>query len=607
MPSAPPSPETIAKMLAKGRSPRCARIEVFQRYVDGTAYDGRPDFLDLTRDEPYNERKPCVIYPGVRNAIESFSSMCLGDEHFPVITSLTSEDDSAFDKRFGLDTSASEVLDAGIKKVEDQTSLPSVAVALLERAMASGTCVPVVSVQDGTLCISELDPKHCTPTFKADGKTVQSVRVEYRFVKDVQDPETGDWEKRVFQYLRTIDEREDVVYWPTEVEDEVRLFPPTRVQTKYVHAFGFCPVVWYRFMDEGTEAGKVDGKPIHDNLLPLIDSINFSLSARHGAAIYSGDPQLCEFGVDDDGGVKAPVGRVAGPQTRSDDPSGWGIGLYQTKSGGRMVKGRKKGKGSVWTYESPDSKASYLALPPGALEALKEDADDNISRLRESLGHVFIDPKDLAGSGDVSGKTLAFVYANQVAKCNKIRGNFGKRCLLPVLNMLFRVILRAGDGLYLTGADKLRPILEKFNQQVQSGDAAAAASQSATGAAPAKTTTRWFPPQLKLVWGEYFEMSDNDEQVRTANASAALEGGLITKKTAVEHVKPVYKGIGNVDEYVEQLEEESAQRQQDAMDNAANLARVQQVTGDDGGQKPSPKKPAPKPVPAKKPAAPAAA
>jgi hypothetical protein len=568
---APLSDSQIALILARGMSPRAKRIDTYQRYFDGSIYDGKPDFLDISRDEPFNERKPCVIYPGVRNAVESFTSMCVGEGRFPTITSLTSEDDSELDPRFGLNEADSKTLDAGIKKINAQSRLPAVSVQLLERALNSGTACPLVSVQDGRLKVTELDPKNCTPTFEADGETCAKVEVSYRYVDDVQN-DKGEWEKRVYQYRRVIDKELDTVYEPVEIRNENDRPIPTKEKKggKYRHGFGFCPVHWYRFLDVTSDASAIDGRPIHWGLASLCDSINFGLSQRHGAAMYSGDPQLCESGVEEDAPVRAPQGRIAGPQTQTGDPSGWNFGPAQTRAGQR--RGRKKGKGSVWTYESPDSKAWYLTLPPGALEALAKDADDNIARLRESLGHVYIDPKDLAGSGDVSGKTLAFVYANQVAKCNRIREDFGAKCLLPVLNMLFRVALQSGDGLYLQGLKKIRPILEKFLVDVQ----VANDSQDSKG-----TTKRWFAPTLKLVWGDYFETSDQDEATRTDVATKAKDAGLITRQTAVEHIKPIFKGIDNVPQYVKTLEEEVAKNKADSDASLHGAINALNQTGGD--------------------------
>lgn len=575
------SEDQVSAILRAGMSPRAVKVSTYQRYYDGTIYEGRPAFLDMASDAPLTERAPCVIYPGVRNAVQSFSAMCLGEGRFPTITSLTNEDDSTFDPRFGLDAKQSEIVDAGIQKISDQSRLPAMAQQLLETALSAGTAVPIVSVVKGKLKLSQLDPKTCTPEFDDDGETVKALEVSYRYVdRNVEDPITGGWMTKVYQYRRRIDDTSDTVFKRVEVNSADEFPKPRAVQTKFDHHFGFCPVVWYRFLSTLSDNADVDGRPIHWGLLSLCDSINFGLSQRFRAALYCGDPQMTEFGVDEENSVKAPQGRLAAATQPGSDPSGWGMGLTQKRKGGRGI--RKKGPGTIWTYESPDARCELLTLPADALKALEEDIKDNIKKLRESLGHVHIDPETLTGSGDISGKTLAFVFGTQIAICNKMREDFGAKCLLPVLNMLFRVVLGSSgaNGLYLPGVKKLVPILQKFSAPV-------GAANDGTGTAPALQRLEWFEPTLKLDWGDYFEASDLDEQVRAAVAGTALEKGLITKKTAVNHIKPIFGDIKNVDQYIETLVKEAIEKAQTAIDNAVAsakaMAAVQAPTPTKGG------------------------
>ena len=71
----------ISAVMAADMTPRRCRLKEASGYVDGTVYDGRPDFFDDS--VPLRERRPCVIYPVVRNAVASYTSMCLGDGKFP--------------------------------------------------------------------------------------------------------------------------------------------------------------------------------------------------------------------------------------------------------------------------------------------------------------------------------------------------------------------------------------------------------------------------------------------------------------------------------------------------------------------------------------------
>lgn len=573
------SDREIAEILQAGMSPRMARIDRYQRYVDGTVYDGRPGFLDTKSEAPLTERAPCVVYPAVRNAQTSYSTMCIGGERFPQITSLTSEDDSAFDPRFGLSPEDSSTLDAGIGKIGDQVRFQSFFQCALETAIASGTVPVLACLQKGRLKLLQLDPKCTEPEFKKDDpEIVEAVEVSYRYVTTDWDPQDKKWKKRVWQYRRRIDDRYDTVFVPVAVEDVNERPVPRAEQTKYKHGFGFCPVVWYKFRSPMEATGDYDGKPIHFGLLSLIDTINFGLSQRYRAALYCGDPQIVETGVEDDE-ARLPMGRMSEAVQPTADPTGWGMGLSARKVPGAARMVRKKGAGTVWRYTSPDADVKILTLSGDALKCLSEDVADNISKLREALGHVYIDPQDLSGSVDVSGKTLALMFETQIRECNRIREDFGRCCILPVLNMLFRIILKAGNGLYLAGASKLKAILERFEQPIDGIDG-----------------VTWFEPTLKLKWGDYFEPSDVDEATRVKVALDALTADtpVITKRTAVEHIKPVF-GIVNADQYVEELQKEADEREaklHDAMMAMQGNAAGVPSDGDGGGDGDSSAKPA---------------
>jgi hypothetical protein len=566
----------ISAILSAGMTPRAVQIDTYQRYYDGTVYDGRPKFTDGS--VPLAERAPCVVYPAARNAAISFSTLCLGEGRFPLITSASSEDDSVFDDRLGLNEADSKILDAGILKASDQARLETVSQQILEASLAGGTTAALCSIVKGRLKVSVLDAKTCEPTFADDDPDcVTKLVISYRYITSEWDPMERSQRKRAWQYRRVIDDQLDTVYQPVEIKSVDEFPTPSIEKTKYLHAFGFCPVVWYKFCAPISASGEIDGKPIHWGLCSLIDAVNLALSQRHRAAIYCGDPQAIETGVEDDE-MRMPMGRASEDRQASSDMSGWKEPLSQTRSGPSGV--RKKGTGTVWRYTSPDAKVFYLMLGGDALKSLDDDARDNVKKLREALGHVYIDPEELlTGSGDVSGKTLLMAFFSQVARCNRIREDFGRMCLLPVLNMLFRIILRSGKGLYLAGADKVAGVLARFEQQVGEGK-------------NAKTT--WFDPSLRLKWGDYFEPSDIDESTRITNAIAALTSSpsLITMKTAVAHVKAIFPDIQNIDQYVDALMKE-AQAKAAALHDA-----MAAMSGNNGDSEPT--------DPADKPGAPSA-
>jgi hypothetical protein len=526
--------ELNARLIA-GQSPRFRRIGQLQSYYDGTAYAGRVPYMAQS-DVPVLERAPVIVYPIVESACKSYASLCLGDGKFPVFSTGTSEDDQALDPTFGLGDDESKLFDSVTRKIVEQSRLAAVSQQVFQSALTASSACVVVSLNRGQFRLTQLDVKACTPTFNAQNPDeLDSLEVTYRYVEDRWEASTATWVKAVMVYRRVIDRIADTTFVPVEVASQTDYpLPGTPDKTKTVaHGFGFCPVVWYALLQPAADAMTMDGTAIHASVLDQIDAINLALSARHRAAIYSSDPQLWETGVDANTNVGAQ-GRTAIP-TKKDD--GWGNALYpKVRSGAR-----KKGVGQVWQYENPDSKIGQLVLPGDALQAIADHIADLRSKICEALGVVFIDPATLRGTADISGKALAVIYANQIARCNQYREDFGRRFLLRALSVMFRIVTVVTSGIYLAGIDKMRPVLARF-----------------------ATPQGWFDPSIQLKWGEYFEVSDVDEATRVATTIAAFQGSLITDESALQHIKPIF-GIDNVTQYLATLQAQRVQKQADAL------------------------------------------
>ena len=609
MAAAPLNDAQIATVIKLGMTPRAESISTYQRYFDGSVYEGKPNFF--SDDVPLQERAPCVVFPGVRNAVNAISSMCLGDKRFPAMTTLTNEDNSVFDERFGLKKEESETFDALLNSIKDQTRLPAKAMQLLEAGMSGGTVVPMAVVIKGRLGIKQLDPKVCYPEFEEDGITVVAIEERYLYEEKVWSETERKWERRVFMYRRRIDMTHDTVYNPFEIVNERQvpaciLTPegvdpvsnakfPSVEKTKYKHGFGFCPVIWYRFLETISEASKIDGRPVHWGLTSLCDAVNYGLSQRYRAALYCGAPQPWETGVSEDGGVNAPEGRQA-----SAALAGYESGRYSGSSGVR-----KSGPGAIWTYENAESRVGLLSLTGDSLKPLADDVADNRKMLRESLGHIELDTTALSKS-ELSGAAIEEMKAPQIVVCNKVREDFGANCLLPLVNMLLRVAYASSEkgGLYLAGIKEARALLKKFYVEIEADSAPANDTAPTPDAKTTATKSKlvWFDPTIKLIWGAYSEVSDAEKQIRVTMTAMAHEKGFITRKTAVATIKDIFPDIGNVDLYLDTLlaEIKKAKAEEDArmQDHIGALHDIKKDDGDKGdgsGAKPAAEPAAPAP------------
>jgi len=203
--------ERAEKILAANLSPRYWRLDRFERYVDGTQYDGRPDWFSPRVETPLLERKPCIVFPIVKQAIDSHIAFAMGDEAFPEIE--VSDDEGAFDPRFDLSEDEASKLHEFIESAWEQANIERVGREVLQNAMSCGTAVSVIGVKRGRLHVETLRAAWCKPTFGDSGE-LEMVEVCYPYISSYQNEKTGEWEKACLLYRRVISTEADTVYKP---------------------------------------------------------------------------------------------------------------------------------------------------------------------------------------------------------------------------------------------------------------------------------------------------------------------------------------------------------------------------------------------------------
>ena len=546
-----------AELIAQANlSPRYRRLDRLDRYVDGTQYEGRAGWYN--DDVPLLERAPCIVYPIAERAIFSHVDMVLGETRWPLISTGISEDDAEFDPDMGLSDDDSAVADRFIQGIVKESELRSASDCLLTNGMRCGTAVAVCCVRYGKTAVDAVPAKWCEPKFGPDGE-VASLEIRYPYVEEFYDAEHSRWSSRCMLYRRRIDALADITFLPAPAS-ETGIDPDTWVPDPahtIQHDLGFCPVVWYPHMLRQATAGSYDGVALHDKLLGEIDALNRSFSQYDRAALLTGNPTIVETGTD---GPVAPKGRQA--IWVDGDPENMRNWVGYTSGYGKM--GRKTGPGAVWTYADDHSKVAYLTLPAGALETLEKNGNRLLAMLRESMAFVESDPEhSKIGGGELSGKALEWLHQKQVDRDNKIREDFGEKCLKPLVAMLLRIALVKGrdvrGGVYLPGLKKALPIFAKFEKQLAANDGGIAG-------------TRWFAPHMTLVWGPYFSLTEADAKMAQERVIAALDAGLITKQIAIETLKPFYPTIQDVEQLLEALEKEKKEAAEAMHEAQAALA-----------------------------------
>lgn len=525
------------KAIEANLSPRAQYLGTLERYVEGTQYEGMPDWFD--KSTPLFERAPCIVYTLTRSAINSNTDFVLGESRWPRITARPAEDDAPFDD-LGLSLEESALLDKFLLEVQRQSRFKSVARESFTAAQSCGTAVAIFGAVGGELRIETTKARWCQPDLNPDG-SVSKLVIQYPYLEQYRDPGGGAWKVRARLYRRVIDDQYDTTFLPadasrTGVEPIWKVDPSRTVK----HGFGFCPVIWYPFM-RGASFETLDGHAIHEHLLDEIRALDMALSMRHRAALYASDPQWTEVGVDEGFTptatgdiVSLPATAKGGPVTSENRPTG------EYRAGNRRDQGRKKGPGEVWQYPDPATKVTLHTLPGDALTSISEHIKDLRTKLGEGLSVIFLDLEAVKFASALSGKALDILRERQLDRCEQFRDDFGQKFLLPAVGMLLRIVRFLGQALRIAGLKKTFPILEKFDLEL------------------------WRPPSLSVIWGPFFRPDTAEQQLTVAMVVQAWvaggAGNLITRRMALEKLKDVFP-YESEEAILKQLEEEAQARE----------------------------------------------
>lgn len=445
-------------LAAKRMSPRARHMAMLERWVEGTQYEGLADWF---ADVPIGEKAPCVVEPIVADSIDSHVDMVLGEQRFPALTTRPGEEEDEGDEDGGLNEDDSATIDRLICGIVDQSRFRAICREALTMAMSSGSVGVIYGARAGKLCGDTVKGRWCTPELGPDSRTVLRLVIEYPYVECYRD-EQGVWKMRACIFRREIDDQKDVTFKPSPAEIAV---PDWKVDRQDVHGLGFCPVVWYPFFRGCSIVGQVDGKAPHANLLDEIRAHDVALSQRHRAALYAGDPQWTECGVEPGANPSAsgkvrpvPITRDGGAPS-ADNPV---IGSFPEAPSDQGT-GRKKHPGTVWQYEDKDTKVTLHQLSGDALKAISDNGSDIRLKIMQALAYVPLDPESAQIiRGSLSGKALDSLRERQLNRDDRIRDDFGDGFIKPSMSMLMRICHVKGSGLTVRGLKKAAPILARF-------------------------------------------------------------------------------------------------------------------------------------------------
>jgi hypothetical protein len=454
--------ELVPRLLVANTSPRYRRLERLESWVEGQQYNNRKhDWFD---DEvPLWERRPCIVYPAVSLAIQSYVDLLFGEGRFPAFTSRPGEEEQ--DDSAGLDEENSKTLDRFLTKHHDLCSFKAYCREGLGAAMGAGTTVGIHGHRNGKPFAELIPAKWGTPTFDTQG-AVTSLEIRYPYVEEYK-LSTGAWAVRVMLYRRVIDEKSDTTYLPTVAQENGREPSWAVDKTKTLeHHLGFCPVVWYPFMKGCAPVNVIDGKAIHALTTDEIQQHDVARSQWHRCALLS-EPQMCEIGVSP-GYNPTDVGRPAMvPATETGGPVSVTNPMRGGYATGPSGTARKKGPGYVNQYPDPETKVEMLETPASSLEAQHINCSDLRIKVQEALCVVFLDPESIKFAATTSGKALEAIKQKQIDRCGQYRDDLRDRFLLPSIDMQLRIAQRVGTALKVPMIVEVLPLLKKFSNTDQ--------------------------------------------------------------------------------------------------------------------------------------------
>lgn len=531
------------RAIAANTTRRQRELDRLRAYVKGTQYDNRPSFF--SDDVPLRERAPHINYLICKIAIQSHVDMVLGEGRFDGVSVAEPMDDDPI----GATEQEIEALDGMLVSLRRRAGLDASLKAALRSAMRERSVAVIVGVSPNkSIKLAIERARNAVPEFDDQGEVVR-LEIRYPYLDEFTN-ENREPAVRAMWFRRVIDGQRDVTYKPAPCRED-RVLPVWQEDKVFEHGLGFCPVHWYKFEADEDDGNKIDGCALHESVLDEVDALNFALSMKNRAAIYSGDPQLIEIGVEMQHNP-SDEGRLA---LAIANPTGGG-GWVDANAKPPARRGRKRGPGQVWRYPHDNSKVLYLTLPGDALTALENDAKDAREKLQEMLGVVLTNPESMAA--EASGRALREHHKRQIERCNSIRDDFRDNCVIPVMKLLLRLVMTVGQ-VPIAGLNKARAALDRL---LPLGG-----------------------PDLEIAWGPYFDVGGEETALDVQTTVAAKEGGLITAKTATEKIAPAF-GIEDVEAYMRELEQEKKA----AADEA--LRQMQQArpadAGNNGGPQPGP-------------------
>lgn len=360
------APPAIGKHAPKVKTCRSLKLEKYGRYYDDTVYDGLRDWHEAAKEKdhvPIRNRKPFMRLNLAKMLPTRVAAKLSGSEVFPEIK--VSDDPEA---------------EYFFKLVKNSSMIQAAMVSAGRPLLLNGSVFVRFYIMGGRFKIEHYNSNYCYPEFDEVGE-LASLRVQYVYTDHTELDSSGKPKKK--WYRADFGTFSDILYDSPEYREDVE--PLFTVEQEIEHGLGFVQGEWFK---TGDIPNSIDGPSFMDDVIPFMDSINYSLSLSQESTDYNTAPQLGFKGMDED-----EIETLIRSNTKA-----WSLGR--------------------------EGSADFIESNLGGVETSIALRDKNRQMVMELTRVYLLDPEKLVGSAQ-SGKAMEILHGPLVELVNELRPQFG--------------------------------------------------------------------------------------------------------------------------------------------------------------------------------------
>lgn len=379
---------------------RSRDLEIIDKYLEGTQYDGLADWKEAECSEDYipiKKRKPYIIYPYAKVLQNRISAKLLGRNVFPDMKIEESDSDNEF-------------LDVVLKATHFQPRLLQAS-----KLFAShGSVFVRFKLDAGQMILEHYNPKWCYPRLGPDGELME-MRIKYVY-KDPNDLDEKGRPKEKW-YRLDLTKMADVLYDNPEFKADAE--PVFTQVSRTDHELGFVQGEWMRTTEN---RHKPDGENMIIPILGFIDALNYNLSQSDRAVSYGLDPQLAISGIDEE-----------------------------------ELEGLLKSAFKAWNL-GRDGDAKFLEVNGSGVQRAEEARLSFVKNLMDITRVLILDPEKIVGSAQ-SAKAMEVLHGPMLELINELRPQLQKGMIRLIQKMMSALVIfnQRGEELAIKMPPQYKP------------------------------------------------------------------------------------------------------------------------------------------------------